>query len=728
MNKAKTGNRRVLIALGAMLTLMFSLLAATDRMPETLQRFELDLYDMRLRYSLLNTVDDRIVIIDIDEKSLAELGRWPWSRFVLAELVEKLLGEYQVAVIGFDVFFSEADDRISLARLNQLMTESGLSPRAATSLIDPDIMLAKALKQQPVVLGSTFYPDQPDIATGQLGTPLKLDVRELDTLPIVEAKGYVGNLPILADAAQSGFFDNPLLDMDGVFRRIPLIQRYQGQYYPALSVALWHSLLMTDEIHPVIKQDLGETQSLLEALDLGGVQVPVDSRGALLVPYRGPMGSFPYFSATDILHQRVAADRLAGRIALVGTSAAALLDQRTTPVGKSYPGVEVHANLLSAFLDERFLYAPDFVKGISLTQILLLGILLSLALPALSVLTGAIFTLLLTALCVGANVYLFVHSGWVIPLAIPLMTTFWIFVLLQTAGFVQEAKTRRKLSRLFGQYVPPEVVEQLEDYDTATQLRGQSLEMTVLFSDIRGFTTLSEKLTPTELSRLMNIYLSEMTTAIHDYQGTIDKYIGDAIMAFWGAPVPNSLHAQHAVESALTMLRQIAAVNARLEAESLPPVSAGIGINTGIMAVGNMGSDFRTAYTVMGDAVNLGSRVEGLTKFYGVSLIVTESVVAQCPELKFRSLDLAQVKGKDEAVELFEPLDEEQWIAQHLDQYQTAMDAYRAGKLEDARAKFSELANHCPDDRPIQLYLERIHTFAATPVEQWTPVHKHHEK
>ncbi|MBR9884081.1 MAG: adenylate/guanylate cyclase domain-containing protein [Oceanospirillales bacterium] len=725
------GQRWLRTLVGLACTLVMVSLSWQGRMPALFELFELDLYDQRIKQALSETVDPRIVIVDIDESSLARVGRWPWPRDRVAQLIEALYLDYGVAVIGFDVLFSEPDETVQLSPLQTLVQGGGVLTAEMLDAMDGDARMAETLASFPAVLAIAFDPDDADLAVGETGPALMVEPPLSDSLPIVQAQGVVGSMPLLARSATSGFFDNPLVDPDGVFRRVPLIQRYKDQYYPSLALAMWQSLLLSDSIKPIIESDLSGSYQVLTAIDAGGVEIPVDPQGAMLVPYRGHQGSFPYISAGDVLEGIAPQETLSGAIVLVGTSAAGLLDLRVTPVGPRYPGVEVHANVLSALLDQRFFYKPDFLRALNAVQMLIVGLVLSLTLPRLSVLMGTIITGLFGVGVVAFNFYAFSQLYWVIPLAGVTLLILMLYLFMQTTGFLFESNIRRQLSRTFGQYVPPEVVRSLEQVGAADQLRGESRQMTVLFSDVRGFTTLSETLSPTQLTRIMNIYLSEMTAVIHRHKGTIDKYIGDAIMAFWGAPLDDPEHAVHALDAALEMVAALPKVNQLLEAEGLPQLRVGIGLNCGEMAVGNMGSNFRMAYTVMGDAVNLGSRLEGLTKYYGVDLLVSEQLRDQCTDHCFRELDRVRVKGKQQAIGLYEPLAvmdsiEPEW-AQRFSQ---GIEYYRSHEWQRAECCFKEVISlRHGVDGPSQVYLQRIQDLTASPPGvEWDAVFTHTEK
>ncbi len=714
---------RILLAALALLIL----LAGPGLAPDSsfLQRPEQQLYDWRMRLNLQSDQDPRVVIVDIDEASLGKEGRWPWPRERLATLVDQLFNHYGISILGFDMVFAESDRLAGLARIQSRMQDH--YPLLAEPLtrmlaeLDPDLQLARSFEGLPVVLGYTFG-NQQNLRTGALPSPLAVPDPGAMVDQIRTAPGYSANLALLQQYADGGgFFDNPLIDSDGVYRRVPMLQRYEEAFYPSLSLAVMQSLFGSNalSLHGAGKQ------GTLEQLDLDGLKIPVDPQGAVLVPYRGRQGSFPYVSASDVLDGSAAAQTLEGAIVLVGTSAAGLLDLRATPVQNAYAGVEVHANLIAAMLDETLLSRPDYMRGANLLQCLIIGLLMVFVPTYLGALWSLLVAGLLGALVVGGNLMLWQQAGHVLPLAPPLLVLIVLYALQQLLGYAIETRRHQRLNNLFGQYVPPALVDEMQSESSDFGMSGESRQMTVLFSDIRGFTTLSEKLTPRQLTRLMNIYLSPMTEVIHEYRGTIDKYIGDAVMAFWGAPLSDPQHARHALQGAMAMLAHLPALNRELAAEGLPPVKIGIGLNSGEMSVGNMGSRFRMAYTVLGDAVNLGSRLEGLTKYYGVELVVSEGLVAQVPDHPFRLLDRVRVKGKQEAVAIYEPLVAGDSCAlELLDIHQRAMDCYQQQAWDEAERLFCELENSALGPHPYPLYRQRIRTFQQQPPGgDWDGVH-----
>lgn len=728
--------RWIRTGLGILLTLLMLFPVIQGTRPDLLTRFEYDLYDLRLQQFLLSEQDPRIVIVDIDEKSLSAEGRWPWNRTKLAILIEQLFNHYGAAIVGFDMVFSEADQSVDLNTLRMLLQQNKGAVKLdhIVSQLSSDQVFAQAIADRPVVLGYLFDRSTKQLQVGNPGRAIIGSDPELSSLPIPQASGIISSIDQIQEISDwNGFFDNPMVDSDGVYRRVPLLQRYQEEYFPSLALAMILALFDEKEVSAIVEHDATAKHSALVAVEAAGVRIPVDEHGAVLVPYRGPQGSFPYVSATDVINGTADINRLEGTIVLIGTSAAGLLDLRVTPMSNRYSGVEVHANIISGILDERIWHQPDYTLAVELLQLLVSGLLLSFLIPRASVLVSTLVTLGWVGALVSFNLYAWSQLLWVVPLGYTLMLVVALYLFQQTTGYFFETRNIAQLANQFGQYIPPEVVKELGEQDQQVQLSGESREMSVFFSDVRGFTSLSEQLSPTQLTRLMNIYLTGVTRVIHEHRGTVDKYIGDAVMAFWGAPLKDEGHARHALQAAMRMVAILPEINQQLQRENLPSVRVGMGINSGYMNVGNMGSSFRMAYTVMGDAVNLASRLEGLTKFYGVPLLVSGEVVDQVPEYLYRKLDLVQVKGRQEPVELYAPIAlkascSEDEISQ-VALFEQGLKHYVDKEWQVARDCFQTYLNRCADDQPSQIYLERISEFEQTPPDQqWRGVFSHTSK
>lgn len=635
-------------------------------------RLDALIYDTRLRLTLPGTLDERVVIVDIDEKSLAEVGHWPWGRDQLAHLTQRLFDEYGIRALGFDVLFSEADTSSGLHSLQDLARSTfqddpwfAQRVQQLGEQLNYDRRFARVLAQRPVVLGYYFSSDREGRRKGVLPAPV-LDSHAVPAqgLRVLEWDGYGASLPELAAAAPLAGFFNSVTDEDGVVRSLPLLARYQGQYYESLALALYRAAQGRPEVLPVLAPGAGQVVPVLEGLRLSGPGlqqvIPVDERGTTLVPFRGPGGpqggSYRYLSAVDVLQGRAPAEVLRGRIVLVGSTSPGLLDLRATPVGQTYPGVESHANVVSGLLDQRLAVRPDYALGYEALVLLLVGGWLAWVLPRVSAVMALCWGALTGVAVVGLNVGLYQAAGLVFPLASAVLLVLLALMLNMSYGYLVESRAKRRLANVFGTYVPPELVDQMLLAPERYSMRAASRELTVMFCDMRGFTRLSEGLSPEALQDLLNSLFSRLTLCIRRHQGTIDKYMGDCVMAFWGAPVAQDDHAAKAVAAALDMVAEVAAFNQARQALGQAPISVGIGLNTGLMRVGDMGSDLRRSYTVIGDAVNLASRLEGLSKLYGVSVVASETTRQQATGVgQWLALDRVRVQGKEGAVTIFSP-------------------------------------------------------------------------
>lgn len=723
--------RRTPVILGAVVVLFF-LLHVTDLLSlGIVQRLEQIAYDIRLNRSLPEGVDKRIVIVDIDEQTLASEGRWPWPRSKLKRLVDRLFEDYGASVIGFDMVFAEADEQSALKTLRRLARQDGdgqllrrlqqLAPR-----LDFDKQFASAIKNRPVVLGYYFDSVDPKdevVKSGALPEPLfKASHFPSKLILARKATGYGANLPELQNAAAAaGHFDNPLVDQDGIFRRVPLLQEYDGGLYESLSLAIARTYLKAD-INLEFVQGFGVRRNYpsLEWIKVGYNRIPVDAQAAVLVPYRGKQGSFPYVSATRVLNKQIVdPELLNGAIVLVGTTAPGLLDLRATPVQAVYPGVEIHANLVAAILDERFMQRPAYILGVDFVIVLLVGVLLTVLLPLLRpwwVLGVTLSALLVVALI---NIYAWYNTSTVVPIASSGFLILTLFVINMSYGFFEESRGKWALGRLFGQYVPPELVMEMNKSPETYNLAGEKREMTVMFSDVLGFSSIAEGLDPKQLSELMNEFLTSMTRVIHKHRGTIDKYMGDSIMAFWGAPLAQPDHAELALAAALEMQSELENLREKFSARGWPEMHVGIGINTGEMNVGNMGSEFRIAYTAIGDAVNLASRLEGLTRRYGANILVSEMTRASVPDITFREVDRVRVKGKDKPVTIYQPVGRAEEVPTDVKQklvlHRDTIKLYRRQEWDQAELQFLNLKKDCKQDMLYQMYLDRIAYFRQNP-------------
>lgn len=659
----------------SMLPLVFALGHATSLLDiGFVQTLDHLIYDTKLRAAMPHTVDSRIVIVDVDEKSLSELGRWPWSRNKLAALTHELFENQKIALLGFDLVFAEPDSSSGLQQLEQLSKNELNNDSAFQSTfknlapsLDFDAQFAAALKQKNVVLSYYFTSDREGRTSGVLPQPV-MTQESIHKIPLRTTwwDGYGSNIEKIVMAAPRAGFFNALADSDGIVRAVPLIASYRGDYYESFALAMYRATLNAHTVKPSFTGDA--TSNIMDAIQLvdqtkqvSVKSIKVDDRAAVLVPYRGAGGvsggSFRYISATDVLNRRITPNELNGKIILLGSSAPGLLDLRNTPAGQAYPGVETHANLLSSMLDEKSIVVPDYALGAEVAVLLLVGLSLAFVLPGLTAIRALAFSIS-TLLIPGAiNIYLFVVHGLAFQLATLIFLSFFAYMLNMSYGYFVESKSKRELTKLFGSYVPPQLVDEMVLEPSNHTMKAVNKDLTVMFCDLRGFTKLAENLEPGQLQQMLNDVFGRLTQIIVERRGTVDKYMGDCVMAFWGAPVSMANHAELAVLAAIDITKAVKLINQEHRAMGLPVIKLGIGINTGQMCVGDMGSFMRRSYTVVGDAVNIASRLEGLTKNYDVSILTGSSTVqatlSSAYKFNWRELDSVQLAGKHDIFTVF---------------------------------------------------------------------------
>ena len=734
-----SSKRHTIRALIGLLIVLLMLLHVSGVLPlSPVTKLELWSYDTRLNMTMPNSLDERIVIVDIDEKSLKQQGHWPWSRNKLAHLVDRLFDDYQVRVLGMDAVFAEPDLSSGLQGMQAIQSEhfsqdQGL--RAAIEKLSPsldyDQLFANSLKNRKVVLGYVFLQEV-EAKVGALPAPvLPATYFKEQPVRLLQASGYTANLANLqAQAYAAGHF-NASPDQDGISRRLPMLVQYDDHVYEAFANAVARAANEAPGARSN-KPALG-VDANAEQLRIGKNRIPVNNNMAALIPYRGAQGSFRYVSATNVMTNNVDKAILKNKIVLLGTTAAGLMDLRATPMQNVYPGVEVQANMVAGILDGNIKQNPAYTQGIEFILLLLVGSLLAFCLPNLSPSSATMLTALCLGLFLGLNWLAWQAGNLALPLAALLVTISTLYFFNMAYGFFFESRLKRQLGRLFGLYIPPELVDEMAQNPNSYSLASQSRHMTVLFTDVRDFTSIAEGMAPEQLSLLMNRFLTPMTQAIHQHRGTIDKYMGDAIMAFWGAPVADNHHATHSVQAALAMTASLARLQDEFAAQGWPAIRIGIGLNSGDMVVGNIGSTFRMAYTVLGDAVNLGSRLEALTKYYAVSIIVSEDTKVLAPDFVYRELDRVRVKGRKKPLAIYEVLGEKEEVNEaaltDLQQYLVALDAYRNQDWPLAEALFKSLSQAQPLCRLYAIYMERIVHFQSNLADaDWDGVANFREK
>ncbi len=721
----------ILIGFGLLIVLVFVGNAADFYRLPFVDKLSAVLYDYRLQMTMPGTVDDRIVILDIDEKSLKEEGRWPWSRDRLGLLMDKLFDKYGIAVVGFDVVFAEKDESSGLGVLQKIGQDQLKHDKEFQTVLtqirpqlEYDNFFAEKIKNRKVVLGYYLTNQKVKNISGMLPEPI-FPAGSFNEHPIgfTSWNGYGANLSELQHAAASAGHFNPLVDVDGEVRRVPMLVEYNGAYYESLSIAVVRTLLGQPAVLPGFAEGESSGYAGLEWLELAvagsTLKIPVDHDVATFVPYRGKQGSFHYISVTDVLHDRVKLDQLKDKIVLVGTTAPGLLDMRATPVAEVYPGVEVHANMIAGILDQNLKQRPAYMLGAEVLWLLLIGVALSFMMPKLSPAKAMLTSFFTFAVTLGMSLVLWQYGNLLMPVANSLVMIALLFALDMSYGYFVESRTKRQITSLFGQYVPSEVVEEMSHHPDSVSMEGESREMTILFSDVRGFTTISEGLDAKELTLLMNEFLTPLSRVVYKHRGTIDKYMGDCIMAFWGAPLPDANHARNAILAGIEMQATLAALQPHLKARGWPEIKVGVGINTGRVSVGNMGSEVRIAYTVMGDAVNLASRLEGITKQYGVGIIVGEYTRNAVTDFVYRELDHVRVKGKDKPVAIYQPIgllsEVSQAMQDEIGLFHEVRSLYLKQDWEQAGLQLMNLQHMSPDTKLYEIYAERVAYFRQNP-------------
>ena len=630
--------------------LLFALVPLRILDPAPLEEIRLRTFDFYQSLRPRETVSRPVVVVDIDEASLKELGQWPWPRTIVADLVTQL-SQLGAAAIAFDVIFAEPDRMSPSIAATSFRNLDDDTRNKLRSLPSNDEVLAEAIQRSRVVVGqvgsATPVPRSETEAALQTG----FAVKGPDPTPfLVTFAGLLRNVPAIEQAAAAHGVFSILPERDGIVRRVPIIMQAQGAMVPSLSIELLRVVTNSGAI--LVRTDQAGVQSVA----VPGLEVSTDQNGRFWVHFNRHDPA-RYISAKDVLQGRVPRDRVEDKLVLIGTSAVGLLDVKTTPVSAAMPGVEVHAQVLESTLTNSLLTYPNYAIGAELLVAVLVGLAIIVAAPMLRASTVIALGAILVAALIGASWYLYSQYNLLIDFSYPLMSTLFVYLTLIFVNYFKEQKQRQQIRAAFGYYLSPALVEQLARSPEKLVLGGEERKMTILFSDVRGFTTISEhyKHDPQGLTRLMNRFLTPLTNAVIERNGTIDKYIGDAIMAFWNAPLDDASHEKDACDAALDMLARVDVLNWEREREAsdnniaFTPIMMGIGINSGRCTVGNMGSDLRFQYTVMGDTVNLASRIESLTRQYNLSILIGSRTAAAVREqFALLEIDSVRVKGKTE--------------------------------------------------------------------------------
>jgi adenylate cyclase len=668
-------------------------------------------------------------IIDIDEESLKQVGQWPWPRTVLAELVDKLAAN-GAAAIGFDMVFPEPD-RMSPANTLRFWPKSdalaGLREEVE-KLPTNDRVFAEAIGKAPIVLGFIASPAATSLPEVKAGFAHGGDD------PRLFAPRYPGaavSLKELQDAAQGGGSLNWIPEHDQIIRSMPMVITIGDTLFPSfaadmLRLAQGASTYMVKSSGASGEHAFGEKTGIV-SLRVGDFEIPTEAHGQMWIRFT-PESKERYLPAWKVLNGEIGADAIEGRILLIGTSAAGLLDLRATPLDPSVPGVSLHAQAIEQILQGAYLQRPDFATPAELLFILVIGLLIAFLIYRMGALGSAVLGGAAIAAVIGVSWYAFDVLGWLVDPIYPAIALTAIYLAGTLVVFLRTERERNRVRHAFSHYMAPALVKRLADDPSRLKLGGETRDMTLLFSDVRGFTGISEGLDAEELTRFLNSLFTPLSNIILDEQGTIDKFMGDAVMAFWNAPLDDSAHPSHACSAALRMMREMETLNQRwreeAEAKGRPykPVRLGIGLNTGMCCVGNLGSETRFDYSVIGDNVNVASRLEGQSKTYDVGTVVGETTTARAPDFAFLELDLLKVKGKTEATRAFALLGDNalktsQGFIALAERHREFLARYRAKDWDTAEAlsRECEKLNTSRLDRLYELYRERIAYFRINP-------------
>jgi adenylate cyclase len=668
-------------------------------------------------------------VVDIDEESLKQVGQWPWPRTVLADLVTKL-GQNGAAAIGFDMVFPEPD-RMSPANALRFWPNAealaGLR-QEIEKLPSNDQVFAEAIGTAPVVLGFIAAPQGTSIPETKAGFAHGGDDPKL-FVPFYP--GAAASLKELQDKAQGTGSLNWIPDQDQIIRRMPMVIRIGHTLFPSfaadmLRLAQGASTYMVKSSGASGEKAFGEKTGIVK-VRVGEFEIPTEADGQMWIRFT-PEAKERYLPAWKVLNGEIGKDDIEGRILLIGTSAAGLLDLRATPLDASVPGVSLHAQAIEQILQGSFLQRPDFATAAELLYILVIGVLIAFLIYRLGAAGSAVLGGAAVAAVIGLSWYAFDALGWLVDPIYPAVALTAIYLVGTLVVFLRTERERNRVRHAFSHYMAPALVERLAGDPSRLKLGGETRDMTLLFSDVRGFTGISEGLDAEELTRFLNSLFTPLSNIILEEQGTIDKFMGDAVMAFWNAPLDDHAHPSHACSAALRMMREMEILNERwredAEAKGRPfkPVRLGIGLNTGICCVGNLGSETRFDYSVIGDNVNVASRLEGQSKTYDVGTVVGESTTARAPDFAFLELDLLKVKGKTEATRAFallgdSALKQSPNFISLAERHGEFLARYRAKDWDVAEAlsRECEKLNTSRLDRLYALYRERIDYFRINP-------------
>jgi adenylate cyclase len=713
--------------------------------PSFLEIVELKTLDLRFKSRRTMKSHDAVVLAVIDEKSLNREGRWPWPRSKIAKLID-YLSDDGAKVIGFDIGFLEPDENTNLKLIGQFeqkiehlqLKDNRIKEFIKESKLraDNDLILANAMRRSraKIVLGHFFYMSQAALNYEIEQKDIERQLQRINNskYPMTMYDGEQGmqidpfiakyiayipeaNIDILSQAADSSGYFNMVPDEDGFVRWMPLIFKCGQEIYAPLSIqSVWHYL---DQPQLMVEvADYG-----IQGIRMGERFIPTAEDGMMLINYLGPEKTFPYYSISDIIQGNIPKGTFNDKIVMVGATAIAIYDIRSTPLSSSgeYPGLEIHATVINNIITNNFLKKPEWTTIFDALAILIIGLFTGVVVRRVGALKGILFSSVLFIIYIWISYWLFIYWGIWVNIIYPLLVLILVYTSLTVYRYLTEERERKKIKGAFTYYVSSSVVNEMLKHPEKLKLGGDRKELSVLFSDIRGFTTIAEGLTPEELVHLLNEYLTIMTDVIFKYDGTLDKYMGDAIMAIYGAPLDLPDHPIKACHSALEMIKELKNLNQKWIGEGKQPMDIGIGINTGPMMVGNMGSDQRFDFTAMGDSVNLGSRLEGANKSYKTNIIISEFTFKKVKnEFICMELDSVRVKGKKRPVKIYNLIGYKDLPGiqeEIINQFNQGLTFYKNRKWDKAIHIFENITAMDPDLHVAQVYIKRCFDLKKSP-------------
>jgi adenylate cyclase len=732
------------------ITTSMAILYFYSYIPKTLNSFDNRLRDYM--FVIRGEVEDskNIVIIDLDNKSLNQVGQWPWSRDVVSDLLINLTNA-GVGLIGFDIVFAEED------RTNPIKIIEKYNITTNKEVPDNDKYFASIISQTPTILGYQFQLSKDDFAEQR--TPdipaifIEKNLSEQNSNNVIHAFGTILNLPVIQKSSYSSGFFNNVPDDSGVVRSVPLIIKYDQQLYPSLALEIIRVISDTKKVF------INYDENGVENIEVGDYLIPTDRYGRSIVNFRGGAKVFKYISAVDILNNNFDKKDIEGKIAIVGTSAAGLLDLRATPFESVYPGVEVHANIIDNILTKDFISKPSWVDGLNILHIFLLGFIIIMIIAYFPLTIALTIITVVTILDIYVIFIALFTYGLILNILFPILTIIITSISAITLNYFLEQRQTKAIKNKFASKVSKEVMESLLANPEDNSFAANTREVTVFFSDVRGFTNISEAMPNAKtLIEFLNEYMDPMTDIIIKEHGTIDKFIGDAIMAYWNAPGDVTDHPTKALNATLEQLHYMDGLNKRLETDerftavvemskklNIPIVDIGIGLNTGEVIAGEMGSSQRSDYTVIGDPINLGARLESLCKFYNSKCNISSFTKDRLDQDKyiFRFLDLVTVKGKKEPIEIWQVIDynrdeslhklytvSKERLFEELKLYHHGIELYKQSNFKEALEIFKNLENR--EDKTNKniylIYIERCEHYIEEPPVNFNGVFIHTTK